>query len=284
MKVYGLRKGDLKRVWTYKTAGIIWRVLPSDSGKLLGEVRYKDNKKVEFFCIDQASGDIHWERRGFGEKWWVGIEAIHKDVLYLHGFATPEMPEHKQIIAVDLLSGEQLWFNADLKFEIAVDDSLYATRNTAEGNMVFELQYRSGAILRSWGSDHQVLREARIRSVSPASTAEFPVPVESLQEVDNRLAEIVTGGERKGSFEVVPGNLMVVFNYHKKSDVGAPGALRFDNVLRVFDRQTGKIVYQENLNIGAAAVIPYAFFVQGDMLFYIKERRSLTAVRLQVRG
>jgi len=282
MKVLRLpNKGMLKPSWTFKAKGVIWRVIPSESGHLLTEVRYPDSKQVEFFCIDRESGEALWGERGFGDQWWIGMEGVHREVLYLHGFATPELPEHRQITAVDVRTGEQLWFNGELKFGIAVGESLYATKEMPEGSVVMELDYRTGAILRSWGTDYQVLREAHIRSLSPAATTvEFPVPLDAVHSPDSHLTDFLLDEECIGSVEVVHGNLMIAFNYHKKSDTGVPGETRFDNVLKVFDRTSGRIVYEDHLNAGSVAVVPDSFFVQGEMLYYIRERRSLTAVSL----
>lgn len=283
MKVLRLRKkGMLKPSWTFKTRGVIWRIIPSETGHLLTEIRFPDSKQVEFFCLDRGSGEVLWSERGFGDQWWIGMEGVHGDVLYLHGFATPDLPEHKQITAVDVATGKQLWFNSELKFYLAVSGSVYATKEMPEGSVVLELDYRTGAILRSWGTDYQVLREARIRSVSSAATTiEFPVPFDAVPDPDGRLTGLLPEGERIGPVEVAHGSTMTVLNYHKKSDTGIPEETRVDNVLKVFDRSSGKMVYQELLNAGATTVIPDSFFVQGDTLYYIKERKTLTAVSLR---
>lgn len=200
------------------------------------EIRYPDSKQTEFLCLDRESGNVFWRERGFGDQWWIGMEGVHRDVLYVHGFATPELPEHKQITAVDVPTGKLLWFNGELKFCLAVSDSVYATRELPEGSVVLELDYRTGAILRSWGTDYQVLREARIRLLSPAATTiEFPVLWNAVPDPDGRLTDLVPEEECVGPVEVVRGDPMIVLNYHRKSDTDIPGATRLDNVLKVFD-------------------------------------------------
>ena len=88
MSLFGFLKDQkLKPTWEYKVDGLIWRVIPAESGKIVGEVRNVTKKATSFFCLNQMTGEVFWEDLKFGERWWIGIEAIHKDVILLHGFA-----------------------------------------------------------------------------------------------------------------------------------------------------------------------------------------------------
>ena len=99
--------------WKYRTKGILWRVGPVGPASLAGEVRDPERKEVRFFCLDRLTGRVRWEGKQFGDPWWVGIECGIENVLLLHGYAHPDMPGHRGLIAVDTFTGDVLWSNQE---------------------------------------------------------------------------------------------------------------------------------------------------------------------------
>jgi hypothetical protein len=90
VSLFGFLKDQrLGATWTYKVDGVIWRVIPAESGKIVGEVRNVAKKTASFFCLNQMTGEVFWEDLKFDERWWIGIETIHEDIILLHGFSTP---------------------------------------------------------------------------------------------------------------------------------------------------------------------------------------------------
>ena len=51
-------------------------------------------------------------------------------------------------------------------------------------------------------------------------------------------------------------------------------------LLKVQSARTGKVVYEDTLIAAAKGIAPDAFFIHEGMLFYIRERSTLCAVRL----
>ena len=51
------------------------------------------------------------------EKWLVGMDGGRQGVLFLYGYQSAQSPEHKAIIALDGLTGKQLWADYNLVLE-----------------------------------------------------------------------------------------------------------------------------------------------------------------------
>lgn len=273
---------SLRLAWRYTTEGVIWRLLTADRSRLIGEERDLSKKEASFFCLDQQTGKILWEHVQFGERWWVGIECAHRDVLLLHGFATPDLPGHKGITAIEIETGKRLWVNEDLKFLDAVDGSVFASRIVAEGEMFVELKHKTGKIGRSWLNDQQAIRDARERSVATEhQLPEYPRPAGHLPPASvEMLKRYYTSAEVVGNVEAIERDDVLVFSVHVRTAESTPERLRVDSILQVVDKRTAKIVFREQLATGAPAVAPEAFFVHNNMLFYIKSRNILAAIRL----
>lgn len=277
MSIGFLGKNKLRATWKYDVHGVIWRLLPTGSGKLIGEERDIETKSVTFFCVNQFTGEVLWDRRSFGPQWWIGVEAIHREMLFLHGFATPDLPEHKMIIGVDILSGERRWSNEELKFILAAGDLLYASKDMAEGNHLFELDYTSGAILRSLGNNHQAVMHARLIEESiPA--IEFPVPFGPA--VAGSLAALLPADNVVGNSEGIEHGEHIILSYHERSEKSTHEESRFDTILIIVEKSTSRVVFRDRLNADIAAIVPESFFIQEGMLYFVKNRKSLYATRL----
>ena len=63
----------------------------------------------------------------FADEWWIGIEAIVGDKVF-HGYAQPDSPWRKRIIAVDL-GRKQLWENKQYALFSVRAPALYGYRD-----------------------------------------------------------------------------------------------------------------------------------------------------------
>ncbi len=138
------RSGRLRPRWTFDASGAIWRLMLSGSGLIVGEDRDEAQKSVAFFAVQTADGVPVWKKAGFGEEWWIGIEAIAGDRLYLHGYRKPDMPGHGGIIAVDLRSGSVLWKHERYAFLAADAEKVLAYRELFERRVYTLIDGKSG--------------------------------------------------------------------------------------------------------------------------------------------
>lgn len=268
--------------WTYISKGVLWRLLQSESGLFVGEDRNLESKETTFFCLDQRSGKVLWERRAFNEAWWIGVEAVHGDRVFLHGFLKPDMPQHMGITAVDLITGKIAWNKSDFSFILAIDGSVFAAKDSA---LLFELDCRTGETLHAWGDNNEVLRAARTRlRTRETDEPEFPVLFGTSSPMDERTATFVSRHSRVqnvvGSIEGLEKNEHFFYSYHE-TDGGSNAEGRLRNMLKVINLKNGEIVLTETLNKSVPAAVPDSFFIHQDMLYFIKDRSELTAVNIR---
>jgi hypothetical protein len=268
--------------WQYDARGIIWRVLCTTTGKLVGEDRDTGKKTVAFFCLDQSTGRVMWDQKSYSEQWWIGLNSVHQDVLFLHKFASPDLPEHKSILAIDLMSGNMLWSNDELRFISAEGTTVRAGRGEPAGVQFFDVDYRTGELVRTWTDGEQPSPDPSAERAEEGQPV-FPTPLELLHAQHSPTTDLVQQyydtALMEGSTEVVEGENTLVVGHYRRTDpqhVGSP----LEHSIGIIDKSSGELIFEEITDHRMAAVVPDSFFIQGTMLFYVKERSSLTAVAL----
>jgi hypothetical protein len=260
----------MKASWHYRAKGQIWRVMPTEAGFLIGEDRDSSKKHVTFFCIEAKSGRIAWEGMTFGENWWIGMETAVDQKLLLHGYAVPDMPLHKRLIAVDMSSGEKLWENADVCFEFIHDRQIIASSVSSGTKNMVVLDPTSGAILGPMPT------AAELRHPENKDSAVFPrVYAEGAEQLSN---DHFTSRATNGPIEYLrTGSFTILSHCHAIS--AAEDRPLFSQVLEV--HRDSSVVYKDVLFGRTPSMIPNAFLLQGTMLYYVKEGKVLTAVPLR---
>lgn len=276
-----LQKGKLQPAWRYKTNGVIWRIVPTRSGRIIGEERDLTKKTVSFFCLNETTGEVLWEGLNYGEQWWMGIEAADDTRMFLHRFAAPDLPRHSGIIAADLDSGKQIWSHDDLTFSHLGSSSVLAYRDSMEGREFVELDAGTGSIIRSVRSDDSAaLETVAVSEHAWEDELEFPLPVLPGTDEYTRFRSVtqiqVALENGVGPVEVIDRKEVTIFSYHQQD---APGVL-FNNILTIVDKVHGAVLYNDILNARVPAPVPESFFVRRDMVYSVKERSLLVAVQL----
>jgi len=251
----------------------------------VGEERRIEEKKALFFCLDGQTGREIWRQTPGIDSWWVGIEAVHKDTIFFHGFATPELPQHRGVIAVDLRTGNTLWEDPQLEFIAAADDALIGARSTSTGRTVMELDRQTGATLGELRlEDLRAKRTSFASGIEVEGEVDIPVPLEDLVADDPGIGDAAKNqyehDEIVGPVEAVEHGRYLIFDYHERSGGEAASGPSYANVIKIVEKTSGTLVYSDTTGTGLRGVAPELFFVQHDMLYYIKERRTLIAVRL----
>jgi len=288
MGIFSRFKGSgLKPAWMYETPGVIWRVLFSETGHIIGEGRDTANKTVSFFCIDKETGQRAWDNLRLDEKWWIGIEATHRDVVYLHEYATPDMPIHKKIIAVNIQSGKTLWQNDMLTFLFAASRKVYAVRDTFERKLFFELDYLTGEITNEYGDDSAAvfaIRNAR-RETDESQGFVFPVPfsneLDDYAVLEPTIRKHCNPSTIRGDIEVIQRGNLFLFSYHQLVEKSAEPLV--DNHFKIVDLSDSSVLFSETLTHNAPAAVPDSFFIKDNVLYFIKDKNILTAIKLEMK-
>ncbi len=272
-------------LWQFEARDVLWGLLPADGGRIIGEERDLGRKRTAFFCLDQSTGLILWRGRSYGEDWWTGMEAVAGEVLFLHGFATPSLPIHKGLVAVDVASGKQIWKAADFTFVRSSRDSVFVASGDARGATLHRLDARSGRVLESFQRDQE-----RPELSEPEATVDAgvsaPLPLDSLSPVSSaaRVALREAGGEGERPPEGICDNGYLVLAVRGAGGDGpeAKGSSGLD--LFVINQANGKTKYRDRLHAGVEGSARPTFFVRNHLLLYVKDHRFLTAVPLDPEG
>ena len=278
-------RSSLKVSWTFTPEGAIWRLYPAKSGEIVGEARDPDSKRVSFFAIDGDTGLVIWKNLQFDEPWWIGIEDVSAGVLLVHKFASPDMPPHQGIVAIDLKTGEELWSNAELTYWFAFDNSIIAHKTMFEKRIAFELDIRTGHIVKEIGeNDEPLLFQQRSDAVRANQNGlEFP-EVGELDRLDPSVSDVMkkelAAGSLHGSIEYVVTDNFLVMNYHVPSRDAEDEMPSLDNQLKIIDATNGRVLYTDTIAHRSPVTAPDSFFIRNRYVYYIRDQKTLVAVRL----
>ncbi|MBM4175067.1 MAG: DUF4905 domain-containing protein [Ignavibacteria bacterium] len=271
----------IKKLFSYFKGRQIWRIQISEMDSLIIEERDIINKKVFFSCIDKITGKTNWADKKFlDEDFWIGIEAIYRDTLFLHLFEKPDMPKHKQIIAVDLNTAKVKWINKDLTFDSISNNKVLAYIQKFEGRDFFLIDYSTGDVIESLGSDSSSAEMFR-QSVGDELGNNFLFPSFLTDEgkytkLNQSVLKVIGDTKYFGKIEFIEYENLFLFNYYEKNHEAS-----LTNWLCIFDLQSQTVLLKEILNSSSPAPVPDSFFIHGDLVYFVKDKKELVAYLLQ---
>ena len=142
-----LSNSKIRNKWSFESVSLIWRILYAEPHYIVGECRDAEKKIASFFCLDAVTGSVYWREKYFDEPWWIGIEAASNGIVFFHGYAKPDMPEHKGIEACDIFKGHTLWSNPNLVFWFMSGDKICAYRDSFEKRTAYLIDAHTGEII-----------------------------------------------------------------------------------------------------------------------------------------
>ena len=275
------RGKGLRPSWEFTTHGVLWRLHPAPGSTFIGEERDPASHSAALFCLDGLTGKVRWRGDMRAEGWWTGVSGIFRGVLLLHGFATPELPEEKKIIALELESGKELWRNDEFTFLGVRDGAVIASRRVPGGTVVARLSLRGGVVEEpvSQTVERQFQRGAEEDERADAE-AKYPAV---LHREDARtfpgLAGIVPAAADPVEFLALEG--AVVVGYAVPDEGSTPASPSFTRSVAVVDRGTGRVLYRATLDRSLPFVPQGSFMARGDFLYCIREKKTITAVAIR---
>lgn len=214
------------------------------------------------------------------ENWWIGIEGACGNTVFLHEYASPDMPEHKKIIAIDALTGSCRWIEEQLSFVTAHGMSVYGKKNLFEDEYLYELNIADGSLVRKIDS----ARNPVPPDPMPSSHAqpEYPRYAETTAELPPYWKTLVeqagVGTNGVIGLEYLDHQTFVVLSWYERQSRN-PGDMSMRLLLKILG-EDGSVRYTDTIEENAVAIIPETFCMTGDRLMYIKERTSLRSVNL----
>ncbi len=267
---------NLKKLYSFSNDRQIWRLIPTETGKLIIEERNTESREVFFNCLNIFTGEKIFSDFQLQEKFWIGIEKVYKDIIYFHRFAKPDMPGHKDIIAVDLNTQKIIWENTEYAFLFIKDEKVYCYRSLFEGRSFYSLDYKTGKLMEEPGNNSAEINQLREQSLNQQSFEDYLFPEiyipggqesEKISEIFNRVKQekIIAG-----RIEYAVYKEKLFFNCHEVLNNG-----HLKNVFRIIEIKTNKVILEETLNNETQAFVPDSFFFKQNLLFLIQEKVRL---------
>ena len=271
----------INKEYTYSNKRQIWRLIPTDSEKLIIEERDTDTKEVYYNCLDINTGEKIFTNFQPEEKIWSGIESIYNDVIFFHKFGKPDMPGHLGITAYEINSGSVLWSNESYIFLFVLEDKLYCYNNTFEGRDYYTVDYRSGELLDELGEDSTQINSLREESFNSFNYENylFPSPFnpDNCEDaaVEKLISRLKTERVIKGSIEFISAGDVLLLTFHEVLNDGY-----LSNIFMAIDIFSEKVIFKDVLNKSTKSLIPDSFFVKDKLIFLLQEKDGLSVCSL----
>ncbi len=249
----------IKKLYRYDRGRQIFRLLPTDSKKLVIEERDRNIKEAFFSCIDILTGRIIFSDLQFDEKYWIGIAKIYKDVILFHRYERPDLPGHKGIIAFDIKSQSILWENED-SFLFASDDKLIFMALESGIKSIFSVNYLSGE-----REDLNNILEI-VPEKEDYSSYIYSQRISNQQFQDTsklKSGKIFSDYLIKGDINFAVRGKLEFYSFHHITE-----ERNFDNLFFAID-ENGTVLLKEILNKGVDKLEPESFFIKDDLLFLL---------------
>jgi hypothetical protein len=263
----------IKKEYTFTNNRQIWRIIPTQTDKLVIEERDTEKKEAFFNCVKIDSGKRVFKDLQLNEKYWIGIETVYKDIIYFHEFLKPDMPGHKGIIAFDINSQKISWRRDDYIFLFIYNDKVYCYQLKFEGRNFYTLDFKTGELIDNLGKNAVPINELREKNISNNNIegCRFPEPFAASSDEDDRIRNILRNYKTE---RVITGNVeyllvknLILFNFHEVTDNG-----RLRNLFKAIEIDSGKVIFKEVLNDDTKTFVPDSFFLKDNLIFLLKNK------------
>jgi hypothetical protein len=269
----------LKKSFSFSDKKQIWRLLIDNNDKLFIETRDIEKKEVFFHCFDLVKGKKIIKNFQMEEKYWIGIETIKDNIILFHKFIKTDMPEHKQIIAVDIIERKTIWQNLDYSFLTILENKIYAFKQLFEGREFFALDFSTGEVIEELGRDVNVMNEIVNKARDEEDFSEYKYPETLTDFLDDNSKSIIKketdGLDIIGDIEVLKIKDLLMFNYHSKVEGNWINnnfaAYRFDKNKKLISATINK-----NLN----AYVPDSFFIYKNLVILLKNKNEIEVYKI----
>ncbi|MCP5063033.1 MAG: DUF4905 domain-containing protein [Ignavibacteriae bacterium] len=264
----------LKKSFSFSDKKQIWRLLIDNNDKLFVETRDIDEKEVFFHCFDLTKGKKIFKNFQMEEKYWIGIEAVKDNVILFHKFIKPDMPEHKQIIAVDIIERKTIWKNLDYSFLTILENKIYAFKQLFEGREFFALDYSTGEVIEELGRDVNVMNDIINKAREAENFSDYKYPESVNEYLDENTKSIIAKETENsvitGDIEVLQFEDILLFNYHSKVEGNW-----INNNFIAYSLDKNKILFAETINKNLNAYVPDSFFIYKNLVILLKNKNEI---------
>ena len=264
----------MKKHFEFKSDKQVFRILITETNKLVIETRDTSTKEVSFHCYDLQTGSCVFSNQQLEEKTWLGIEAIYKDVIYFHKFPKPDMPGHKEIIAFDIALQKILWHNSENAFLFVYLDKVYSFTQGFEGRYFLTLDYLSGETKENLGSNYSLVNSLRAESDNARDWSGYIYPELNISTANEATKQIIANFTQNfsltGEIEWANTKELLLFSFHTKEKDE-----KLTNRFVAINKTSVKTILRETLNENVTALLTDSFFVYKDYLILLKGKTEV---------
>ncbi|MCS7229751.1 MAG: DUF4905 domain-containing protein [Candidatus Kryptonium sp.] len=286
MKLFQSRK-KIKPLWVFKSPENfkIWKIFPTRFDKILCELRNIDKKMVKFVCLSTINGKLVWENLNIDEPWWIQISDSDEELFFVCEFKRPDFPIQGKIYAVNSEDGKILWENDTYNFLFALNGKVYTAKNLIEHRSFFELDSRTGEIIRELGEDTDFINELKEIKSESMRFIETPLPFDenlpNYDEISENVKLFIQNADPRFTPEILTKENFAILNYHTLNKPKLPLEIeKFSNILKIVDIERSEVIYEDVLYSDLSFFIPDAFFCKDDLVFYVKNQTELITIKL----
>jgi hypothetical protein len=265
-------KDRCRPAWTYSSRGVLWHLQTGSPRFLVGEDRVLETKDVSYFCLDRQTGTPRWERFVPPGGWWSGIETVVGEIVVLHGFASPDMPFHRGLTAVHLASGSVVWSQPSHRLLRVESGVLVVVKDGPEGAIVERLAVDTETVPGGAGPASEpsailprIFVETEIEEAGLLAAIRAAIP----ESVSPSSVFIARSGE----------HCVLAYGEQLARDREDKPAVRLSVVVLGGPRRSR--LFSDVMSETAGAMTPEPFFLQQQILYFVKERSTLVAVPLR---
>jgi hypothetical protein len=272
----------IKKVYSFKSKRQIWRIIPTETDKLVIEERETEKKQVYFNCLQLESGKKNFKDFQLDEKFWVGIESVYNNIIFFHKYLKPDMPGHKGIFAYDCADKTFKWEHKNLTFLFPINDLIYSYAQKFEGRIHYSLDYKTGEIVEDLGSDSSKINELREQYIDNENSKDYHFPKiyfddnNANGELNSFFQKLKNEFVISGKLEFIHINSLLLFCFH-----GVNSRDSMDIFFKAVDLSTGKYILEEILSKETKLFISDSFFIKGDLLFVLFGKSKLVVYNIK---
>lgn len=287
MKLFESNKNKLKPEWIFNQNGNLWKFMFGGKDFIAGETRDLEKRILYLFSIRIKDCKKFLFNYLFEEgNYWISLEGATSSIIYLNRFEKPELPYHKNIIAIDILTGKKLWENEEYQYFFSTDERLFGIRQKFQGTEISEIDIKNGETIRIFSEEeYPSLLDLKRKSDNdlynehndyPRSLKQFPT--------DGNLHNIITSEVIicEGEIEYLIKNNYLMFNYYKELNLNINDITKklYKNIFCVYDIPSGNKIYTDILNRQSGYNVPDNFFIRDEYVYYLREKKDIIALKL----
>lgn len=269
-------KKKIKKYLVHNNKKQIWRILISETDKLVLEERDPKTKEVFFSCYDLSTKAKIFSNYQFEEKGWIGIEAVENDIILFHFYLKPDMPQHKGFFAYDLKQKKILWQNETLTYFFSDNEKIVAFQQQFEGRFYVEIDLLTGEVISNLGEEYAQVNLLNEEAQAKKSYADYLFP-EIFNPINDDpqfdcIRNAISDFSFSGQVEYFIKGEFFYFTFHEKKDE------IFTQHFYIWDTANNSLFFSDVLNKNIPNYAVDSFFVYKKFLFLIKEKQIIEIV------